>query len=243
MVKNVLDFEEFIKEASLNEGLLITYPIDKVVKYIQNKFNLTNDDVDILIDDGEYILVSKKLDDDLFEKIEEVLRLGGYYQADREGYENPNFFTYEKKFEDETSNKSLYVIRYLYHVSPSINDKKIQSMGLIPKSKNYKFNYPDRIYFFSDKDVKEKPDFIEQMCRELYRPIYLHTMNQLLKKSIDRETVARKRINEYSVYRIDFEKLEGIKLYRDPNTRNFDSYYTTDNIRPEWIEKIDEIKL
>ena len=27
------------------------------------------------------------------------------------------------------------------------------------------------------------------------------------------------------------------------NVLDFDSYFTMDNIRPEWIEKIDEIKL
>jgi hypothetical protein len=44
-------------------------------------------------------------------------------------------------------------------------------------------------------------------------------------------------------YRIDFSKVEDIKLYKDPHVRDFDSYFTMDKIRPEWIEKIDEIKL
>ena len=40
MVKNVLDFDEFIEETSLNEGLLMTYPADKVVRYIQRSIIL-----------------------------------------------------------------------------------------------------------------------------------------------------------------------------------------------------------
>ena len=34
-----------------------------------------------------------------------------------------------------------------------------------------------------------------------------------------------------------------IKLYRDPNAGNFEAYYTYDNISPDIIQKIDEIKL
>ena len=112
-------------------------------------------------------------------------------------------------------------------------------MGLIPRSRNYRFKYPDRIYLLSNGDSK----FLHNMCATLYQPIFLKMMNQVLKKEIDKSLLDKKKIKEYSVYRIDFSKVEDIKLYRDPNARGFDSYFTMDNIRPEWIEKIDEIKL
>ena len=130
-------------------------------------------------------------------------------------------------------------IQYFYHLSPSINDKKIQSIGLIPRSRNYKFKYPDRVYLLSNGDI----EFLHRLCRKLYEPIFYKMMNQVFKKEIDKSLLDKKRIKEYSIYRIDFSKVEDIKLYKDPNTRNFDSYFTMDNIRPEWIEKIDEIKL
>ena len=82
MVKNVLDFDEFIEETSLNEGLIMSYPADKVVRYIQKKYNLDDDSVELHIDYGEYILVSKKLDKNMFDNVESILKLGGYYQAD-----------------------------------------------------------------------------------------------------------------------------------------------------------------
>ena len=47
MTKNILDFDEFI----LNEGLIVSYPADKVVRYIQKKYNLDDDSVDILMGD------------------------------------------------------------------------------------------------------------------------------------------------------------------------------------------------
>ena len=238
MVKNVLGFDEFIEETSLNEGLIMSYPADKVVRYIQKKYNLDDDSVELHIDDGEYILVSKKLDKNMFDNVESILKLGGYYQAD----ENiDDYCTYENIYEENIFDKLKQSgeIEYLYHLTPSINDKKIQIMGLIPRSRNYRFKYPDRIYLLSNGDSK----FLYNMCATLYQPIFLKMMNQVLKKEIDRSLLDKKKIKEYSVYRIDFSKVEDIKLYKDPNARGFDSYFTMDNIRPEWIEKIDEIKL
>ena len=227
MVKNVLDFDEFIEETSLNEGLLMTYPADKVVRYIQKKYNLDDDSVELHIDDGEYILVSKKLDKNMFDNVESILKLGGYYQAD----ENiDDYYTYEKIYEEDIFDKLKQSgeIEYLYHLTPSINDKKIQTMGLIPRSRNYRFKYPDRIYLLSNGDSM----FLKLICKELIKPILLFGTE-----------FEKNKVKKYSVYRIDFSKVENIKLYKDPNVRDFDSYFTMDNIRPEWIEKIDEIKL
>ena len=227
MVKNVLDFDEFIEETSLNEGLLMTYPADKVVRYIQKKYNLDDDSVELYIDDGEYILVSKKLDKNMFDNVESILKLGGYYQAD----ENiDDYYTYEKIYEEDIFDKLKQSgeIEYLYHLTPSINDKKIQTMGLIPRSRNYRFKYPDRIYLLSNGDSM----FLKLICKELIKPILLFGTE-----------FEKNKVKKYSVYRIDFSKVENIKLYKDPNVRDFDSYFTMDNIRPEWIEKIDEIKL
>lgn len=227
MVKNVLDFDEFIEETLLNEGLLMTYPADKVVRYIQKKYNLDDDSVELHIDDGEYILVSKKLDKNMFDNVESVLKLGGYYQAD----ENiDDYYTYEKIYEEDIFDKLKQSgeIEYLYHLTPSINDKKIQTKGLIPRSRNYRFKYPDRIYLLSNGDSR----FLKLICKELIKPILLFGTE-----------FEKNKVKKYSVYRIDFSKVENIKLYKDPNVRDFDSYFTMDNIRPEWIEKIDEIKL
>ena len=238
MVKNVLDFDEFIEEILLDESRYMTYPADTVVRCIQKKYNLDDDSVELHIDDGEYILVSKKLDKNMFDNVESILKLGGYYQAD----ENiDDYCTYEKIYEENIFDKLKQSgeIEYLYHLTPSINDKKIQIMGLIPRSRNYRFKYPDRIYLLSNGDS----EFLHNMCATLYQPIFLKMMNQVLKKEIDRSLLDKKKVKEYSVYRIDFSKVEDIKLYKDPNARGFDSYFTMDNIRPEWIEKIDEIKL
>lgn len=227
MVKNVLDFDEFIEEILLDESRYMTYPADTVVRCIQKKYNLDDDSVELHIDDGEYILVSKKLDKNMFDNVERILKLGGYYQAD----ENiDDYYTYEKIYEEDIFDKLKQSgeIEYLYHLTPSINDKKIQTMGLIPRSRNYRFKYPDRIYLLSNGDSM----FLKLICKELIKPILLFGTE-----------FEKNKVKKYSVYRIDFSKVENIKLYKDPNVRDFDSYFTMDNIRPEWIEKIDEIKL
>ena len=227
MVKTVLGFDEFIEDTLLNEGLIMSYPADKVVRYIQKKYNLDDDSVELYIDGGEYILVSKKLDKNMFDNVESILKLGGYYQAD----ENiDDYYTYEKIYEENIFDKLKQSgeIEYFYHLTPSINDKKIQTMGLIPRSRNYRFKYPDRIYLLSNGDSM----FLKLICKELIKPILLFGTE-----------FEKNKVKKYSVYRIDFSKVENIKLYKDPNVRDFDSYFTMDNIRPEWIEKIDEIKL
>lgn len=237
MTRNILNFDEFMQDVSLNEGLLMTYPADRVVKYIWNKLHLDKDDINVLIDDGVYIIVEDKLEQNILDDIDKILKLGGYYMANQED----GAFFYERKFEEDIFDelKKSGNIDYFYHLTPSINDKKIQKLGLIPKSKNYRYNYPDRIYLL----LNNEPNFLYRMCKTLYDPIYFRLKMMVLKNKIDKDIFDRKRIKEYSVYRIDFSKVENIKLYKDPNARDFDSYFTMDNIRPEWIEKIDEIKL
>ena len=79
MVKRILDFENFV-----NEGLIMTYPIDKIVSYVQRKLNLTNDDVDIFFSqtNQECIAVDNSLSKSMenikpecLKKIDEIILL------------------------------------------------------------------------------------------------------------------------------------------------------------------------
>ena len=108
MTKNILDFDEFI----LNEGLIVSYPADKVVRYIQKKYNLDDDSVELHIDDGEYILVSKKLDKNMFE---EIVRLRtkkiSNFDLDRKLIEaNNNFITLKEKYKELQENEKIIEI-------------------------------------------------------------------------------------------------------------------------------------
>lgn len=233
----ILNFDLYCFEKMLDEGLTMTYPSDKVVRYIRNKFNLTDDDIDIDYDD-DFIMVHHDLKNnniELFNKIKHILVSSGYYFGK---IEEPAII-FEKKFEKDVFDelKSSGEITYLFHVSPSINDKKILKNGLIPKSKNYQFNYPDRIYLLGDKNVKNDPEFIKRICFELFKPI----LDKMSKENCDDEHI--RKISKYSLFRIDFGKLNKINLYRDKNALNFESFFTMDNIHPNLIEKIDEIHI
>lgn len=224
MVKNVLDFDEFIQETSLNEGLLMSYQADKVVRYIQKKYNLNDDSVDILTGDkGESIIVDKELSQDILDKINlDLVNLAGYFCV----LDNNGILFYDKKFDKEVFDelKQSGKIKCFYHITPSKNDKKIQSYGLIPKHKNKKYTYPERVYLLSDENLKDNEHFFTDFSKHLH-------------------SVSNKDCYDFSVYKIDFSKLNDIKLYVAINAKDYIGYYTMDNIRPEWIEKIDEIHL
>ena len=215
----VKDFETFVKEMKLDEGLIKTYPIEKVVSYIQNKYNLTRDEIDI--EQDSIIMDGNDIDKKIQKEVNRILNMSGYFKS----FETGSVIYFDKKFNTEVFNdlKKSGEIQYLYHVSPSVNDEKIQNQGLVPKHKNMKYDYPERVYLLSDDNIKKDKDFLLKFCNHLHN-IY-------------------KRHNIYSIYRIDFSKLNNMKLYIAPNAKDYIAYYTTDCIRPELFEKVDEIKL
>ena len=124
MVKRILDFENFV-----NEGLIMTYPIDKIVSYVQRKLNLTNDDVDIFFSqtNQECIAVDNSLSKSMISKIETILKLGGYNFSHANA--NNSILFYNKKY---GSIADLTGVEYVYHITPSKNDVKIKKEWINP---------------------------------------------------------------------------------------------------------------
>ena len=231
MTKNILDFERFTND-KIDEGLIKTYPIFKTVSNIQNTLHIDNDVIDIIHPGkkDEYIIVDREQDEELLNKIDHMLDSCGYEKT----YTDDEVFCYDKKFTDDIFDemKSLG-IKYLYHITPSVNDKKIAVQGLVPKNKSKKYTYPARIYLLPDTEVKENKIFFKNFCEHLY---------SLNNEYVDDERHTRK-IVKYSIYKIDFSKLRNIKIYESTNMKSYKGYYTTDCIRPEWMEKIFEIEI
>lgn len=220
-MEHILDFETFVNH--LDEGLIKTYPIDKVVSYIQRTLQLTDEDIDI---DYEYksdcIDVGKHLNQDIIDKIDKILSMSGYFEMDSD----ENIHYYFKKYDDDVFEKlkSENKIKYLYHITPSKNDNKIQKIGLIPTHKNDKYNYPERVYLLSDEKLTNKISFFKRFAEHL-------------------QERSKKEYDCYSVYQVDFSKLKDIKLFISPTAYNYDAYFTVDNIHPDYLEKIYEIHL
>ena len=231
MTKNILDFERFTND-KIDEGLIKTFAISKTVSHIQNKFKIDNEIIDVMYPGkkNEYIIVDGNQDEELLKKIDHELDSCGYEKT----YEENGVLCYDKKFTDEIFDKMKSLgIKYLYHFTPSVNDKKISEQGLVPKNKNKKYTYPARIYLLADTDVKENRIFFKSFCNHLYS-----TNNDFI--DIERGT---RKIVKYSIYKIDFSKLRNIKIYESTNAKSYEGYYTTDCIRPEWMEKIFEIEV
>lgn len=218
---NVKSFQDF-----LNEGLIKTYPIKKVVSYIQKTLNLTDDDITIVHEGTKFesIMVDETMNAEVLNKVIEILNLGGYF----ENYREDGIIFYDKLFTEEVFQKlkKSGEVKYLYHITLSKNDDKIQSQGLVPKYKNSKYTYPEMVFLLSDENLKINKNFINEFC--------IHLVKQMKKKE-----------DEYifSVYRIDFSKLKNIRLYIIPNAKDYVGYYTIDCIRPELLDKVDTIVL
>ena len=204
----------YLMKEKLNESLIQTYPLDATVKYIRNYFNLKEDMVEShKTKTGEYIIVYMPNIDDNLEYMLKAMQYCGYYLASPKKEKVEKNKWVELQFEPVHNVPITHQIReeekYLYHLTPSYNEGKIKNYGFIPKSKNDRFDYSDRIYLVRGSTPK----------KEIY-----NIGNQLnINNNSDRNT------GEYILYTIDLSKLpEHIKLFIDPN---YDyGVYTTDNI-------------
>lgn len=227
---NVLDFDSFTNK--IDEGLIKTYPIFKTVSYIQNKLGINGETIDVINpgENDEFIAVDGTAKEELLKRIDDMLNCCGYIKE----YSSDGIFCYAKKITDDIFDKMKSLgIKYLYHFTPSINDEKIKSQGLVPKNKNEKYTYPPRIYLLPDTEVKENKIFFRNFCEHLYSTSSKNLNNKM----------STRRVVKYSVYKIDFNKMRGIKIYESANTKNYRGYYTTECIRPEFMKKIFEINI
>lgn len=242
-LEDMIRLRESTSVDPIEEGLISTYPADVMVRYISNKFGVKNEGEQSDAYNPEHISFCKskrsyriyvnpefyKENEDIINKI---LNSGGYYHA----IDADKFIIFERRFDDEISDEIRNSGQiYLYHISPTINTKKIITNGLIPKSKNMAFNYPDRIYLFG-KEAEKYPNFLQEMCKMLLRA----SASAYYRKSGDidtaRQDVLKRKLNEFSVFRIDLDKLENIKIFEDPNIDGCVAYYVNDNIKPDCIE-------
>jgi hypothetical protein len=226
-LKNII--KDQIEVFFLNEGLIKSYTTHELDRLLFRKFennfkynyklNIRKDENGIELDVGNF-------DKKGFVEFENLINNAGYFislifTVDINGKEkdskyNREYFlnilenkkkfktielTVEKKFDSKYP-----TIRFLYHVTPSINLPKIMKNGLSPKTKSKKSYHPERVYF--TKKIEDAINIIPKF------------------KEFER--------GEYSVLKIDTKKIgHRIALYNDPNFNN--GYYTYDVISPNSI--------
>jgi hypothetical protein len=138
---------------------------------------------------------------------------------------------FEPKFQEIITQELKNNHNFLYHISPTKYEQKILKYGLIPKSKNNKFNYPYRVYLLMDKNnnFNLTKSYLISVTKML-----LNTKLNIVKNQYFND-------NNFTLYKIDISKLKNnINFYYDANFYPL-SIFSTDNINPEAIEIVDHI--
>lgn len=211
----------------LDEGLINTYPVDKVIEYVSKyfKFNLHQIYKKEAENDVYHIRVIIANRDNNLEVIKKAMRLCGYYLGAPKESEISNYPVVELQFEPEHQVDESKKIRkeesILYHLTPMYNLTKIKNIGFSPILRNELFSYPSRLYFLRGS-VSEEEIFNlgKQLCK----------YNSSLGNN-----------NKYALITLDLEKIPNdIKIFLDPNYVY--GIFVTENISPNVIKDVREIK-
>jgi hypothetical protein len=213
-INNLSDSDDFsiykkFEKQRLIEGLIHTYSINKSIDIIKRRFPYLKCDLE---EDGE-IYIEGKFND--IKNYNPLFNNLGYFisKLTFNGSDWTNNYSDESKpialfLEPKYDVKIEPLPNILYHASIKKFDKRIEKIGLIPKSGNKLSNYTDRIYLTDKLEIAK-----------------LFALN--LKKEYN---------TDYSIYKINTNELN-INLYEDINLKN-GGYYTLSNIPPKYIEKI-----
>ena len=185
-------FENVSLPVNINEGLIKSYDIEKVINFLSNAFGLERKDkqtIDINklknLQHHNPNTISKKIKENGCEvivihiskvfteknKIDYYLRKYGYFLSNEEDKYEYYELTYEKQFDENMTVFQLKQhIQYLYHVTDKKNVNNILKKGLKPKSKNNPSGFlnNERVYLYLNK-----PDKYEQMIVSSTEPIVL----------------------------------------------------------------------
>lgn len=223
----------------IEEGLIKTYPIERVVSHIADAFDISNkeEDIEYYEENGEIstdinglIFVDKGYND--AEVIHCIVPIGvkGLSQIDRlmlkYGYIKGSVahagdcddIWYEKKFDDK-ANELLKNQTYLYHICPIKVLNRVLTKGLIPKDSQWiEFTHNSRVYLFINKPSEYE---FKYFCNNFR---------------------SEKNTNDpMALLRINIRDIENIDYYIDPRMPN--AVYTYDNISPKIIEVVTQEKI
>ena len=243
----ILDSKPYL----LDEGLIQSYPIERVVSVLKSLYKLYDgnnkkeqnkilyfldrgqnySDFNGIIFLNEYSQnntqrIEIKVNENDFnqEDFDRYLLKYGWYCGISEkqyGYDNIVRFIYEKKFDIDIT-ELVKERRFIYHICPNVYLNKINRVGLKPKISSWnQFKNPERVYFF----IKEI------------------THDEFLKWAYDfnwEKNVKRELNHGWSLLKIDTLNLTNNPVfYFDPRMKN--GVYTMDSISPKNIEVIDFI--
>jgi len=221
LLKVLLEIYKEEYELNLKEGLIKTTNIGKTLNILEKKYS--SKFIFTRSKNSFYIKTFHTNINNLNNIIKDANTLGWFpsFMETEEytGKWNEKYFKggeiklrFEAKFDEEIVEK---IPKILYHITPTQNVDKILNIGLVPKSRSKASYHPDRVYL--SKDLED----IENLGEMFYQ---------------------KTGVKDWSILKIETDMIPGdyLKLYTDPNYIN--GYYTLNNIPPQAIEKVKDIK-
>jgi hypothetical protein len=222
----------------LTEAYYATYSFEQIKNYVitssgiepENFFKEKDSNRDYVIiviitdfkngENGEKIRRTTDEIEDETKKVEDAMLLSGWFRSitDRVPWKGGTAtrIQYEKRHKNNANN-TVRSKKYLYHLTPSIHVDKIKQIGLVPKTKNKKFEYTPRIHFFLYRISYDKAKDVATV---------FYNEEGLKKEKYD---------GKYTLLKINVPKIpNNIEFFYDPNTDN--AVYTKQNIPPSAIE-------
>jgi hypothetical protein len=172
--------QEDMVRRPLDEGLIVSYPIDKVVRHMMMFFKLSNDlneyvsnpynKYGVIVplktrNSSDVILLAvRKNTGSVYEQIVSTMEnLCGWQLSCivndtpiSKAYplwfiESHYVLQFEKRFDNDVSDE-VFSRKYIYHVCPSSRLEKIRHIGLTPRNSTWNdFKHNGRIYFYLEK--------------------------------------------------------------------------------------------
>ena len=230
--RNVFGHHETIDEI-IEEGIFRSYDAEKILEVLEHHYIIHRDnrapktESEITIEFDAYkdtpmtygteeasvitIIVKRGTEE---EKLKRFFNTCGWPAAEEHNHETDKtsvVITFEKRRQED----ELPVPKFLYHLTPENKVGKILKNGLAPKAQNKLGEHPDRIYFFSQKDLT--------LNYKSYADDFWTSAHKDTRRDI-----------KYSLLKIDTEKCRNdFKIYGDPNMVR--GVWTFNNVPPEAI--------
>lgn len=204
------------------EGLIRTYPIETLKKYVCNSLHFGDKQFQISEKNGvKYAILYYHYTPSTDDYVKRAMMLGGYYVM-REidgGGANKGIrkVIFEPKFQDEVT-KKIKSFDVMYHITGKKNVERIKHIGLCSRSNCSLFNHPKRIYLLYG-DVDENT---------------IYTLAKVLSYSKYGMFIPE----DYAVLTLNVDEFpEFLRFYVDPNHQ--DGVFTYGNIPPSCITKVE----
>lgn len=226
------DFVERVLRERMDEGLIKTYDAESVIRIGSMELGIPaydmrieryyDKDLDSTVETVN-VMVPTTTTVNKVGEITHFMKRCGYHLSRPTPYKTKTengvmlIYPYEPTFSKDVSEEVFEKYEVLFHATPLAVVPKIFDNGLVPRSKNRLFLYPDRVYCMKGNNLTDEQIFILKNVQHA----------RSLKPGLHDN-------NKYVILKINVSKLpKDMRFYVDPNAP--DAVFTHDNIPPEAI--------